>query len=115
MESLETTIASLRAQGISVKNIYDQLGMERGTFESKRNAKKAASKEELAAQIQEAFRDRLTGTVGQSISIEEKYVQALEASVSDLRAERDRLREENLKLLEEIKLIQRKQSNVEDT
>lgn len=106
---LETLIGALRTQGIKIKEIYDALGYPRDTFESKRKSKSPLVRQKLTEEIQAAFEGKAPqpGPV-QSLSVEERYLQLLEMTNSDLRAEKERLVKENTRLLERIRMLEEK-------
>ncbi len=98
-------------KGITIVEIRERLGLDHGAFYSWRRSTKKARREELAEQIFNAFKEdfekdwenesnpEATKTDNQ---VEKKYIKLLEKNIEEIREDRDKMREENEKLLGQL-------------
>lgn len=97
-------------KGITIVEIREKLGLDHGAFYSWRRSTKKARREELAEQIFNAFKadfEDLENEDNQeentnSSQTERKYIKLLEKNIAEIREDRDKMREENERLMTEV-------------
>lgn len=106
---LEEVIEHLTERNrMKIKDIWERLNLERSSFQSWRRSSFPSKRAELAEAIMKAFpgefqeEDVAKIKVKGSTNMEKKIVALMEKTIDELRADRDRLKEENENRLREI-------------
>ena len=109
MEDIENVIQHLKKKGLSIADIYNGLGVERGYFDGRRRSTNGHKRKELAKQVVDKFAEYFTDTVEDSPAISQyddnyrdEYIESLKARIKDLELDKDFLRKIILEKLDAV-------------
>lgn len=103
--------------GLTVTQIAEEIGMPRTRMYYRMKSMGDKHHEDLAKKLLEKYSEHFPGGEvplepkhESQLSIQLRYIESLETSLRDARAERDRYRDENEKLIKELKELIRKKN-----